>query len=161
MRSTVMSIAMVLAATAALADSSTAPAPTAPAAPGSGILGAPATPAEIDQARQYADCMSLADSAPDKALAKAKAWQRKDGGAPAGHCAAVALVGLGRYKEAASAMEKLAVEELKENKRSRRRLYGQAAQAWVLYHRQCPRHQGRRRRSAWRRTIPICWSTAA
>jgi tetratricopeptide (TPR) repeat protein len=137
MRLTALSIVMLLAATPALADSSTIPAPGAPATTtpgvtGNGVLGAPATPSEIDQAQQYAECMSLADSAPDKALAKAKAWQHKDGGAPAGHCAAVALVGLGHYKEAASAMEKLAVEELKENKDLAAGLYGQAAQAWVL-----------------------------
>ena len=137
MRLTALLIVMLLAATPALADSSTIPAPgapatTAPGVTGNGVLGGPATPSEIDQAQQYAECMSLADSAPDKALAKAKAWQHKDGGAPAGHCAAVALVGLGRYKEAASAMEKLAVEELKENKDLAAGLYGQAAQAWVL-----------------------------
>jgi len=137
MRLTVLSIAMLLTAAPALADSSTIPPPGAPAtvAPGvtgTGILGGPASQAEIDQAQQYADCMSLADSAPDEALAKAKAWQRKDGGAPAGHCAAVALVGLGHYKEAASAMEKLAAEEVKEHSDLAAGLYGQAAQAWVL-----------------------------
>jgi tetratricopeptide (TPR) repeat protein len=137
MRLTALSIAMFLAAAPALADSSTipppgAPATTAPRVMGTGILGGPASPSEIDQAQQYAECMSLADSAPDKALAKAKAWQHKDGGAPAGHCAAVALVGLGRYKEAASAMEKLALEELNQNKDLAAGLYGQAAQAWVL-----------------------------
>ncbi|MFI5019493.1 MAG: hypothetical protein ACHQHK_16220, partial [Dongiales bacterium] len=70
---------MFLAAAPALADSSTipptgAPATTAPGVTGTGILGGPASQAEIDQAQQYADCMSLADSAPDEALAKAKAW---------------------------------------------------------------------------------------
>ncbi len=135
MRLTAFSFMMVLAAAPALADSSTAPGTpvaTTPGVTGTGVLGDPASPAEIDQARQYAECMSLADTAPDKALAKAKAWQHKDGGAPAGHCAAVALVGLGRYKEAASAMEKLGAEELKENKDLAAGLYSQAAQAWVL-----------------------------
>jgi tetratricopeptide (TPR) repeat protein len=128
---------MLLAAAPALADSSTIPAPGATATPplgvtGTGILGGPASQAEIDQAQKYATCMSLADSAPDEALTMAKAWQRKNGGAPAGHCAAVALVGLGHYKEAASAMEKLAAEEVKEHSDLAAGLYGQAAQAWVL-----------------------------
>jgi tetratricopeptide (TPR) repeat protein len=87
---------------------------------------------EIDQARQYADCMSLAQSEPEKALKTARAWERKAGGAPADHCAAVALVGLGHYKEAADAMEKLAADELKDRKDLAISLYGQAAQAWAL-----------------------------
>jgi len=95
---------------------------------------APAQPShtEIDQARQYADCMNLAQSDPDKALKTARAWERKAGGSPAGHCAAVALVGLGHYKEAAEAMEKLAGDELKDRKDLAISLYGQAAQAWTL-----------------------------
>ncbi|HEX7199560.1 MAG TPA: hypothetical protein VF213_08785, partial [Dongiaceae bacterium] len=105
-----------------------------------GLLGAPPTqPAqpnqpsqtEIDQARQYADCMSLAQSEPEKALKTARAWERKAGGAPAGHCAAVALVGLGHYKEAADEMEKLAADELKDRKDLAVSLYAQAAQAWA------------------------------
>jgi tetratricopeptide (TPR) repeat protein len=106
-----------------------------------GLLGTPpAQPApstqpsqtEIDQARQYADCMNLAESDPEKALKTARIWERKAGGAPAGHCAAVALVGLGHYKEAGDAMEKLAADELKDRKDLAVSLYGQAAQAWVL-----------------------------
>jgi len=87
---------------------------------------------EIDQAQQYADCMNLAQSDPEKALKTARAWERKAGGSPAGHCAAVALVGLGHYKEAADAMEKLAADELKDRKDLAVSLYGQAAQAWAL-----------------------------
>ena len=107
-----------------------------------GLLGAPApappaqpnqpSQTEIDEARQYADCMSLAQSDPEKALKTARAWERKAGGSPAGHCAAVALVGLGHYKEAADAMEKLAADELKDRKDLAVSLYGQAAQAWAL-----------------------------
>jgi tetratricopeptide (TPR) repeat protein len=108
-----------------------------PGAPDAGggfgnILGAPASPAEIDQARRYADCTGLASSAPEKALADAREWEGKGGGAPAGHCAALALIGLGRYREAALGLEKLAGAELKERKDLAGSLYDQAAQAWVL-----------------------------
>jgi tetratricopeptide (TPR) repeat protein len=86
----------------------------------------------LDQAREYADCMTLARRVPDQALESAQVWQGKGGGIPAGHCAAVALIGLGRYADAASAMEKLAVEQVKTNKPLAAGIYGQAAQAWVL-----------------------------
>ena len=84
--------------------------------------------------------MTRRDSAPAKAydhgegLAAARAAVL-----PAGHCAAVALVGLGRYKAAASAMEKLAAEEVKEHSDLAAGLYGQAAQAWVLANDNSPR----------------------
>jgi tetratricopeptide (TPR) repeat protein len=108
--------------------------PSAPDAGGGfgNILGAPASPAEIDQARRYADCTGLASSAPEKALADAREWEGKGGGAPAGHCEALALIGLGRYREAALSLEKLAGAELRERKDLAGSLYDQAAQAWVL-----------------------------
>src|SRR5262249_631685 len=53
-------------------------------------------------------------------------------GVPAGHCAAVALVGLRRYQEAAGSLEKLAADELRDRRDLAASLYDQAAQAWVL-----------------------------
>jgi Flp pilus assembly protein TadD len=131
----------ISAAVSVLALSTAIPAALADDLIPPGLLGTPpALPApsaqpsqtEIDQARQYADCMNLAQSDPGKALKAARIWERKAGGAPAGHCAAVALVGLGQYKEAGDAMEKLAADELKDRKDLAASLYGQAAQAWVL-----------------------------
>jgi tetratricopeptide (TPR) repeat protein len=102
---------------AALADEAAAPQPGDQAA---------------NAAMEYDDCMALARTTPAQALDQAAAWSKKGGGTPAGHCAAVALIGLGRYKEAAGAMEKLAVDEMKARKDLAADLYGQAAQAWVL-----------------------------
>ncbi len=85
-----------------------------------------------EAASEYDDCMTLARTAPGQALDSAGAWSKKGGGTPAGHCAAVALIGLGRYKEAAAALEKLAVDEMKARQDLAADLYGQAAQAWVL-----------------------------
>ncbi|HZT20459.1 MAG TPA: tetratricopeptide repeat protein [Dongiaceae bacterium] len=92
----------------------------------------PSHSAEADQAKQYADCMSAARATPAQGLTTAQLWAQKGGGTPAGHCAAVALIGLGRYEEAASSMEKLAGQEMKGRKDLAASLYDQAAQAWVL-----------------------------
>jgi tetratricopeptide (TPR) repeat protein len=110
-------VALMLAALSCLA--------TRPAAAASGELS-------LDQAKEYADCMTLARRVPDQALESATAWQAAGGGPAAGHCAAVALIGLGRYKEAASAMEKLAKEEAKTRTDLAAGLWGQAGQAWLL-----------------------------
>ncbi len=83
-------------------------------------------------AQRYNDCMSQARSVPAKAYSAATAWQKQGGGAAAGHCAAVALIGLGRYKQAAQSLEKLAAGEAKSRTDLAAGLYGQAAQAWIL-----------------------------
>lgn len=83
-------------------------------------------------AQRYNDCMSQARSVPAKAYTTATAWQKQGGGAAAGHCAAVALIGLGRYKQAAQSLEKLAAGEAKTRTDLAAGLYGQAAQAWIL-----------------------------
>ena len=92
----------------------------------------PAGDLSPDQAQQYADCMSEARSVPAKAYNNAIAWQKQGGGAAAGHCAAVALIGLGRYSAAAASLEKLAASEAKTRKDLGAGLFGQAAQAWLL-----------------------------
>jgi tetratricopeptide (TPR) repeat protein len=85
-----------------------------------------------DDAQRYNDCMAQARSVPAKAYNAAVAWQKQGGGPAAGHCAAVALIGLGRYKPAAQSLEKLAGSEAKTRPDLAAGLYGQAAQAWVL-----------------------------
>jgi len=100
--------------------------------PGEVSMGASTNPSEITQAKEYADCMTLARRVPDQALESAQAWSKKGGGTPAGHCAAVALIGLGRFEEAALSLDKLAADELKARPDLAAGLYGQAAQAWVL-----------------------------
>ena len=85
-----------------------------------------------DDAQRYSDCMTQARSVPAKAYNAAIAWQKQGGGAAAGHCAAVALIGLGRYKPAAQSLEKLASGQAKTRPDLAAGLYGQAAQAWVL-----------------------------
>jgi tetratricopeptide (TPR) repeat protein len=86
----------------------------------------------LDQAQEYSDCMLLARRVPAQAYDSAIAWQKQGGGSAAGHCAAVALIGLGRYSVAAQSLEKLAAGEAKTRKDLAAGLYGQAAQAWLL-----------------------------
>lgn len=121
----VAALALDIAAPAR-ADSS-----TAPTAAGNGTAPAAADPA-VEQARQYSDCMELARTAPDQALRSAQDWQAKGGGVPAGHCNAVALIGLARYSEAAAMMESLGEQEAKTNKQLAAGLYGQAGQARLM-----------------------------
>ncbi len=100
----------------------------------SAVQGAGLTSGDLspEDAQRYADCMTQARSVPAKAYNEAIAWQKQGGGPAAGHCAAVALIGLGRYKPAAQSLEKLAAGEAKERPDLAAGLYGQAAQAWVL-----------------------------
>jgi tetratricopeptide (TPR) repeat protein len=100
----------------------------APALAGSTSSGEPS----LDQAKEYSDCMTLARRVPAQAYESATAWQKKGGGSAAGHCAAVALIGLGRYSQGAASLEKLAAGEAKKRKDLAAGLYGQAAQAWLL-----------------------------
>ena len=93
--------------------------------------GDAASAMEMNQAKEYADCMTLARRVPDQALESAQAWMKTGGGTPAGHCAAVALIGLERYPEAAASLEKLAGDELKTRPDLAAGLYGQASQAWT------------------------------
>lgn len=84
-------------------------------------------------ARQYADCMGLAPVQPQKALAAARSWRLRGGGAPARHCGAVALLELGHYEEAARRLEDIADDGGDPRAiRLRPTLLGQAANAWLM-----------------------------
>ena len=61
-------------------------------------------------ADRYEACVTRAASDPAGALAEAQGWRGAGGGAPARHCEAMALAGLGRALEAAAALEALGLE---------------------------------------------------
>jgi tetratricopeptide (TPR) repeat protein len=84
------------------------------------------------QAQEYADCMTLARRVPNDGYQSAMAWQLKGGGEPARHCAAVALIGLGRDKEAAGQLEKLGTDMSKDRPDLAGELFAQAGQAWTM-----------------------------
>ena len=93
-----------------------------------------AAPAD-DEARRaglYDSCMAKAYADPPAAYTEALAWHEAGGGLPARHCAAVALVGMRKYEEAAARLETLANETVGQDPGLRLGLLAQAAQAWLL-----------------------------
>src|SRR5438270_14099775 len=61
-----------------------------------------------DAAATYERCMKLARQNPGQARSLAQSWHERGGAHPADHCAAIALIGLKQYKEAAMRLEALA-----------------------------------------------------
>ena len=88
---------------------------------------------ETDSAARYEACLELAAREPERAFETASAWQALEGGAPAQHCAAVALIGLGHHVEAGERLEALA-QDLAGKGEPRLSLTAlvQAGQAWLL-----------------------------
>src|ERR1700731_4716164 len=87
--------------------------------------------AEADAAT-YDRCLKLARQNPDAAKSLAQAWHGRGGAHPADHCAAVALVGLKQYKEAATRLEALAQSMTTAPPGLRAEVLDQAGQAWGL-----------------------------
>lgn len=88
----------------------------------------------LQEAKQYAACMELTKDHPQDAYDSAGTWLAQNGGAPAQHCRAVALVGLGRYTEAAQLMQTVAAQlaQTDPSKGLAAHLYDQAGQIWIL-----------------------------
>jgi tetratricopeptide (TPR) repeat protein len=105
----------------------------AAAAEPAGSSARPATPrnAEADAAT-YDRCIKLAKQNPGAAQSLAQAWHDRGGAHPADHCAAVALVGLKQYKEAATRLEALAQAMTTAPAALRAEVLDQAGQAWLL-----------------------------
>lgn len=87
--------------------------------------------AEAD-AESYARCMKLARQKPKEAQALAQAWAAHGGAHPADHCAAVALISLGRYQEGATRLQTLAHAMTAAPTALRADVLDQAGQAWLL-----------------------------
>jgi tetratricopeptide (TPR) repeat protein len=108
--------------TAAAAAAEPTSSPTRPAGPRN---------AEADAAT-YDRCVKLAKQNPGAAQSLAQTWHEQGGAHPAEHCAAVALVGLKRYKEAATRLEALAQAMTTAPAGLRADVFDQAGQAWLL-----------------------------
>lgn len=91
----------------------------------------PAQADVLDPVGTYRSCLLLAKKNPEEGWEQAIAWQSLGGGEPARHCAGVALIGLGKYGEAATRLENLANESVRDD-RVRSEMFAQAGQAWVL-----------------------------
>jgi tetratricopeptide (TPR) repeat protein len=79
---------------------------------------------------RYDNCLSLANLNPAPALGVANKWVEERGGAPAQHCAALALVGLKHYPEAAEKLDALGRAPGMGDLRAS--LFDQAGNAWML-----------------------------
>jgi tetratricopeptide (TPR) repeat protein len=88
--------------------------------------------ARAASADSYDACLAKAQSDPAAALAQASAWSRRGGGAAADHCAALALVGLRRYAEAAGRLDALARSPFAADPSRKTALFDQAGNAWLL-----------------------------
>ena len=86
---------------------------------------------EPPAAQVYADCLSRAAEDPEAAYEDAQAWQRTGGGTEARHCAAMALLMLGYYAEAATRLEVLAEELNQTDKALTVEALRQSGQAWL------------------------------
>lgn len=106
----------------------------------SGLLIAPSGPGRAAlsaaDARHYRACVETAGRAPEQAFEEALEWRDRGGGVPARHCAALALVELGRYQLAAERLEEIA-NDIELDRRTadqdmRAEVLGQAGNAWLL-----------------------------
>ena len=82
------------------------------------------------EAAQYRACLKQADVNADAAYDQALEWRDRGGGTPAAHCAALALVALGKHGEAATRLQALA--ETPGGRAMASQLLGQAGNAWLL-----------------------------
>jgi tetratricopeptide (TPR) repeat protein len=91
-----------------------------------GTAGAPS-----DSAR-YRRCLADSGGNPAAALADAEGWIKSGGSVPAEHCAALALITLKRYAEAAARLDRIAGGRATLNAEFRVALFDQAGNAWLL-----------------------------
>ena len=91
---------------------------------------APAFGQSADES-EYAACLKLLDHDAEAAFESALAWRDVGGSAPARHCAALALVRLGRPAEAATRLEALAADMADARPWLRAGVLAQAGQAWL------------------------------
>lgn len=95
-------------------------------------LAAPPAFAQVfDGPEAYRACLIIAREKPETGWEEAIAWQSLGGGEAARHCAALALIGLGKHADAANRLETLA-NESKRADATRGEMFAQAAQAWIL-----------------------------
>lgn len=95
---------------------------------------APTTPAPTKAAApyEYNKCLKLSDRHPDEALEMAMGALGEGDEPSAEHCAAIALVNLKQYGEAARRLDKLARKSSAGGAETRAQLLSQAGNAWIL-----------------------------
>lgn len=88
--------------------------------------------APVSERVHYRRCLADSSANPAAALGDAEAWVKSGGGVPAEHCAALALVSLKRYAEAATRLDRIASGRATLDVEFRIALYDQAGNAWML-----------------------------
>lgn len=102
------------------------------------LLGAPALAQQslqgstVLQDAAYQDCLALVRRNPEDGFAQAQLWQATGGGLPAQHCAALALVEMRHYSDAADRLEQLLPLAEKQAPHLTVAILDQAANAWLL-----------------------------
>ena len=95
------------------------------------MLPLPALAAAPDP-QHYRLCLNTSASNPSAGLIDAETWAKAGGGVPALHCGAVALIGLKRYAEAGTRLDRLAAAKDLPDMSFRTELFDQAGNAWLL-----------------------------
>ena len=88
--------------------------------------------AAVPDSVHYRHCLADASANPVTALANAEDWVKARGAVPAEHCAALALLNLKRYGEAAARLDRIAGGRDALDAEFRIALYDQAGNAWLL-----------------------------
>lgn len=83
-------------------------------------------------AAHYQRCVLQVAQNASAALEAAKSWEAEEGGGPAGHCEALALLALKQPADAATRLEALAIAPGDYDAVLRADLYAQAGNAWLL-----------------------------
>lgn len=82
--------------------------------------------------REYEDCLTLARRVPADGYESALAWEGQGGGDAARHCAAVSLIGLGKFRQAAELLESLGAALAATKPELAAGAFAQAGQAWTM-----------------------------
>ncbi len=85
-----------------------------------------------DAPGRYGDCLALVRSSPLQGFDAAETWREAAGALPARHCAAVALVELGRFRDAARRLEAIYRDMDRNRPRVRAGVLIQTGHAWAL-----------------------------
>ena len=96
------------------------------------LVGAAGAAEPNADAAHYQRCILQVAQNPSAALEAAKSWEAEDGGGPAGHCEALALLALKRPADAAARLEALAIAPGDYDTTLRADLFAQAGNAWLV-----------------------------
>src|SRR3954466_4972761 len=91
-----------------------------------------ADPAPFAGNQTYSDCVALSEKNPQEAFDRARAWRDSNGGLPAQHCLALAILGLGHPVEAAVQLDAVARKTEAGSVAQRAELLDQAGNTWLL-----------------------------